>query len=266
MMQLGKFGGTRWKSQYNNASVQTTGRGFTVPTGTIVTLSGWYDGNKYYIVEYPNYYISIGEWAQIDDAAAISLSQSQNIINKLLKNNQYIFENNLLLARYSSRLNSQEKTTLYNLQKRLENRDNLLREADVFSALEEARVMGYSNYQNYLNQFMASGGVGLVISTTTAIIIGAVVVASLSTTAYFAFSALYEESVKDVELSREMLKVFEKYNMSEEDIAVIEEETQGIVSKAVLLEKINTTFGNIKTIVIGAALAYVGYKLYEKYK
>ena len=114
--------------------------------------------------------------------------------------------------------------------------------------------------------FNPSQSVGLVVSTTWAIITAVVVIGSLSTAAYFAFKDLYEESVQDVKLSREMLKIFEKYNMTEEDIAIIQQETQGIVTKAVLLQKIQTTFGNYKNLIIGAALAYTGYTLYNKYK
>jgi hypothetical protein len=267
MMQLGIYGGTKWKAQYNDVSVQTTGRGFTVPAGTIVTLTGWYDGNKYYIVEYPGYYISIGEWAQLSSESA-SPSQAQSEINKLIQNNQIIFENNLLMSRFINAMSISEKNTLYYLQKRLEERDNMLREADVFSQMQEAKIMGYSNYQNYLNNFMSSysSGVGLVISTTAAIIIGAVVVASLSTAAYFAFKSAYEESVQDVKLSKKLLQTLSKYNISEEDMAIIEQETQGIVTKAVFMEKINTTLGNFKNIIIFGALGYIGYELYNRYK
>lgn len=269
MIQFGNWAGGRVKAT-EGAVIQKTGHGFSVSAGTIVTLNGWWDGLKYYIVEYPGYYIDLRDWVEYSDAPQKTQAQAQNLIAKLLKNNQYIFENNLLLSRYADRLDFNQKVELYNLQKRLENRDNMLREADVFSQMQEAKVIGYSNYQNYLNNFMSSfylsSSVGLVISTTTAIIIGVVVVASLATTAYYAFKDAYEESVRDVELSREMLRVFEKYNMTEEDIAIIQRETQGIVTKAVLMEKIRTTFANYKNLIIGAALAYVGYTLYQKYK
>lgn len=267
MMQFGNWAGGRVKAT-EGAVIQKTGHGFTVPAGTIVTLNGWWDGLKYYIVEYPGYYIDLRDWVEYSDAPQKTQAQAQNIVNKLLKNNQIIFENNLLAARFANRMNLSEKNTLYGLQKRLEQRDSQLREADVFSSLQEAKIMGYANYQNYLNNFMSSynSGVGLVISTTTAIIIGAVVVASLSTAAYYAFKALYEESVKDVELSKKMLQTLAKYNISDEDLRIIEQETQGIVNKAVFMEKINTTFGNIKNILLYGALGYVGYQLYKKYK
>lgn len=252
-----------------SAMINTLGRGFQVGAGTVVTLTGWYYNYlNYYIVEYPGYYISIDSWDIISTPTSKSQAQAQNIVNKLLKNNQIIFENNLLAARFANRMNISEKNTLYGLQKRLEQRDSQLREADVFSSLQEAKIMGYANYQNYLNNFMSlyNSGVGLVISTTTAIIIGAVVVASLSTAAYFAFKALYEESVKDVELSKKMLQTLAKYNISDEDLRIIEQETQRIVNRAVFMEKINTTFGNIKNILLYGALGYVGYQLYKKYK
>lgn len=267
MMQLGQYGGTKWKAQYNNVSVQTLGRGFTVPAGTVVTLTGWQDGEKLYIVEYPGYYIWKNDWALISNSASVSPSQAQDEINKLIQNNQIIFENNLLMARFANVLSISEKNTLYSLQKRLEQRDNMLREADVFTQMQEAKIMGYSNYENYLNNFMSSynSGVGLVISTTTAIIVGAVIVASLSTAAYFAFKAAYEESVQDVKLSKKLLQTLAKYNISEEDMAIIEQETQGIVTKAVFMQKIKTTLGNYKNIILLGALGYIGYELYNRY-
>ena len=268
MMQLGNWGGERCKAVVDGAVIQKTGHGFNVPVGTVVTLTGWYDGWMYYIIEYPGYFINIDHWEHLGYSAQVSPTKAQNIVNKLLKNNQIIFENNLLAARFANRMNLSEKNTLYGLQKRLEQRDSQLREADVFSSLGEARIMGYANYQNYLDNFTSSynSGVGLVISTTTAIITVAVVVASLSTAAYFAFKALYEESVKDVELSKKMLQTLAKYNISDEDLRIIEQETQGIVNRAVFMEKINTTFGNIKNILLYGALGYVGYQLYKKYK
>lgn len=268
MMQFkDNFAGLKVRANTNGAVIQKTGYGFSVEVGTVVTLTGWIDGLQYYIVEYPGYFIYITDWNVLGTIQTKTQAQAQSMINKLLKNNQYIFENNLLLARYADRLNLSEKNTLYGLQKRLEERDNMLREADVFSEMQEARIIGYSNYQNYLNQFMSSHntGVGLVISAFQAIIIGAVVVASLSTAAYFAFKAAYEESQQDVELSRRMLQIFEKYQMTEEDIATIQQETQGIVTKRVLMEKINNWFGNAKMLIVGGLAVFVGYKIYQNY-
>lgn len=272
MMQFkDNFAGLKLRSNVNGAVIQNGNGGYAVDVGYVVTLTGWYHVVQgytfYYIFEYPGYYISLPAWSVTGTIQAKSQAQAQSLIDKLLKNNQYIFENNLLLARFANQLNKSEKNTLYALQKRLEERDNMLREADVFSQMQEARIMGYSNYQSYLNQFMSSynPGVGIVISTTTAIIIGVVVIGSLSTAAYFAFKAAYEESQQDVELSRKMLEIFKKYQMTEEDIAIIQQETQGIVTKRVLMEKINNILGNAKMLIVGGLVAYLGYQLYQKY-
>lgn len=253
------------------AVIQNGNDGFTVDAGTVVTLTGWYffiqDYTCYYIVEYPGYYINIESWSVTGTIQAKTQAQAQSLINELLKNNQYIFENNLLLARYANRLNLSEKNTLYGLQKRLEQRDNMLRESDVFSEMQEARIIGYSNYESYLNQFMRSHkqGVGIAATTLMAIIVGVAVVSSLATAAYYAFKAAYEESKQDVELSRKMLQIFEKYQMSEEDIAIIQQETQGIVTKRVLMEKINNWLGNSKMLIVGGLAVLLGYKIYQNY-
>lgn len=265
--------GVQYKAVSNSASLYRDnlngGQGWYYEIGTVVTLSGWVEGTQYYVEDAPGCYIFLdGEWQKTANPITKSQAQAQEVVNGLLKNNQYIFENNLLLARYYNKLSKQEMATLYLLQKRLERREQQLREADVFSEMQEARIMGYSNYQGYLDRFMTdytTGAIGLVVSTTAAIIIGAVVVASLGTAAYFAFKAAYEESKQDVELSRKMMKIFEKYNMTEADIQTITRETQGIVTRKVLMEKINNFLGNTKMLIIGAGLLYIGYELYNKY-
>lgn len=265
--------GVQYKAVKNGASLYRDnlngGQGWYYDIGTVVTLSGWIEGTQYYVEDSPGCYIFMsGDWQKVANPITKSQAQAQEVVNGLLKNNQYIFENNLLLARYANKLSKQEMATLYLLQKRLERREQQLREADVFSEMQEARIMGYSNYQGYLDRFMTdytTGAIGLVISTTASIIIGAVVVASLGTAAYFAFKAAYEESKQDVELSRKMMKIFEKYNMTEADIQTITQETQGIVTRKVIMEKINNFLGNTKMLIIGAGLLYIGYEFYNKY-
>ena len=270
MMQWSYKGGEVYIAESSGCWVAIIGYGFTVNAGTTVTLTGWHDGNYYYIEEMPGYVVELSTasgWKKHKGFSYKSQAQAQDVVNGLLQNNKYIYENNLLLSRFADKMSAEEKETLYYLQKRLEVRETQLREAEVFSELQEARIMGYANYQGYLNAFMSnySQGIGLVISTTTAIIIGAVVLASLSSAAYFAFKAAYEESKQDVELSRKMLKVFEKYNMTDEDIALIEKETQGIVTRKVLLEKINNFIGNTKKLLLIGLAAYAGYNIYNQY-
>lgn len=242
------------------------------------TCTGWisYETNNYentaiYQVQgYTEYGIpqsQIGYWRYSGKGRDYTLEQAQKMVNKLLNNNQYIFENNLLLSRFANKLNSSQKQNLYYLQKRLEKRENMLREADVFSQMQEARIMGYSNYESYLNQFMYSysQGIGIAIMTIIAIIVGVAIVSSLATAAYYAFKDAYDESKKDVELSRKMLQIFEKYQMTEEDIAIIKKETQGIVTKRVLMEKINNWLGNSKMLIVGGLAVLLGYKIYQNY-
>ncbi len=270
--------GSVWYASIDNLVVHTT---VVAAAGETVTLSGWYDtdyfvsaaGQEYiklFITEVSGAFITqlpdgSGPWIWKKNNS-VSQYTSQNIIEKLIANNQYIFENNLLISRFSDRLTSTEKYQLYYLQARLDEREQMLREgSDVFSQMQEAQIAGYSNYQLYLSLFMSkyNPSVGLVITTTTAIVLSAVVIASLATAAYFAFKVAYEESVTDVELSKEMLTIFEKYKMTDEDIATIERETQGIVTKAVLMSKIKTTFGSLSNILLIAAGAVGFYYLLQ---
>lgn len=263
-----KLSGQRWIAT-TEARVISPYRSFTVKRGTVLTLTGWYEPNHFYVLEYPNYYIDLNGWNIYGDAPKKTQREAQAMINKLLSNNQYIYENNLLLARFSNRLSATERERIKILQGRLEEREYLLRNAEVFSSLGEAQIRGYSNYYTYLKnlcEFKYNPGIGIVISTTAAIIIGVVVIASLAAAAYYAFENAYKESVQDVKLSKKMLEVFEKYKMTDEDVAIIQKETQGIVTKATLMQKIKTGASSYKNIIIIAALAFAGYTLYKNYK
>ena len=70
----------------------------------------------------------------------------------------------------------------------------------------------------------------------------------------------------DVKLSNAMLETFAKYQMSDEDIALIQRETQGIVTKAVLMQKIRGSLSSIGRIAlfIGGGIAL--YLLIRKFK
>lgn len=220
----------------------------SIKKGDILTLSGWKNGQAYYTVEYPEWPITLSSTlTYYSSAQKVSRETAQKVVDGVINNNKIIFENNLFCARFSSRLTPEEMDVLYNLQKRLEERETKLREADLFSAMEEAKIKGYSNLQPYLQDFMTkyeSGQIGLVISTTVAIIVVAIVLASVATAAYYAYKSSYTESLQDVKWSNQLTKTLTE-RLSEEEFNQLKKETAGIVTKT----KIYSSLGTSKKII-----------------
>lgn len=256
---------------YSDPTVTGSGTVYSVDYGDTVRLTGFaysaYGVTWLQVESGGNLWLRTDDyWTYCGSPSPVSRAAAQDIVDKLMRNNQIILENNLLLARFSSRLSTEQRRQLYTLQTRLSRRDTLLRDADVFQEMGEGKVYGYSVWENHLISFMRNPGIGVVISTTTAIIIAAVVAAAAATAAYYAFKAAYAESVQDVKLSNAMLETFAKYNMTDEDIALIQRETQGIVTKAVLMQKIRSSLGSVGRILLFVGGGVALYFLMKKFK
>ena len=124
-----------------------------------------------------------------------------------------------------------------------------MKEDGLVTGIETSYPQGYVYLESYLNSFMASGGVGLVISTTT-IVIAALVVASLSTAAYFAYKYYASEAEKDVKYSKELTKVLLS-KLTDEEYQQLMEETRGMVTKAKLTSKFGS-YGKVLAFVLAA--------------
>lgn len=225
---------------------------YVILSGFVINKSGY----EYFQIDSTNLWIIASQsWALGGYGQKPQGVKAQDIINGLINNNKIILENNLLMSRYYDRLTDRERKAVYMLQTRLIARDELLREGSgLAEGMMEGTPPGYDIYVANLQMIMNNKqGVGVVLSSTAVIIISFVVAASLATAGYFAFRAAYAESVEDVKLSNEMLKVFAKYNMSDQDIALIEQETKGLVTRARLLEKIKGVGSALKNILLLAA-------------
>ena len=174
--------------------------------------------------------------------------------------------NNLFCARFSSRLTEDEKATLYNLQKRLEERNNRLVQDGYVAQIQVSQAYGYNALNKSLTAFMATSGVGLVVSTT-AIVVSCVVIAALATAAYFAYKYYYEQSAKDVKYSDSLTKTLMS-KLTEEEYNQLMEETQGIVTRATLRARLGSSF-SIARLALIAVGAYALYNIittnYRKY-
>lgn len=182
-------------------------------------------------------------------------------INKMIRNNAKILENNLVCALFANKLNDEEKLDLYLLQTRLKNRNQHLLDDGLCTDIKVASPPGYSLLENKLDSFMQSysSGIGVVLSTTAVLVVSAVVVASLATAAYFAYKALFNESAEDVKYSDELTKKLIS-KLTPEEYNQLLNETQGIVTKAKLSSKFGGAFGLVKLVAIAAGVFGI-YKL-----
>lgn len=210
--------------------------------------------------------LSSGQWKKGEMADLYSQGQAQDYVTRMIENNKQILMNNLFCARFSSRLTEEEKATLYNLQKRLEERNNRLVQDGYVAQVQVSQAYGYNALNKSLTAFMATSGVGLVVSTT-AIVVSCVVIAALATAAYFAYKYYYEQSAKDVKYSDSLTKTLMS-KLTEEEYNQLMEETQGIVTRATLRARLGSSF-SIARLALIAVGAYALYNIittnYRKY-
>lgn len=235
------------------------------PVGNSVILTGnTYispKGNRMY-QETTGGYIDLKEsWTKQEQAVYFSQAQAQNYINKMIENNKQILQNNLLCARFSHKLSTQEKQLLYDLQERLAARNQQLLTDGLVTDARSSEAYGYQYLNNYLSSFMLQGRVGLVISTTTVIVISCVVIAALSTAAYFAYKYLYAESADDVKFSNDLTRTLVQ-KLTPEEYQQLMDETQGIVTRAKIKSRLGSGSNIIKWGLIGAG-CYFLYKAIE---
>jgi hypothetical protein len=167
-----------------------------------------------------------------------------------------------LCARFAYKLTADQREQLYELQNRLEARDNALRADGLVTDTQEASPEGYLYLKRYLDEFMQEPSqVG---SVTVAIIVAAVVIASLSTAAYFAYKYFAQESEDDVKYSKELTRTLTE-KLTDEEYQQLLQETKGIVTKAKIKQSLATVGGEFK--LLGIAAAFLGgYMLYKRWQ
>ena len=189
-------------------------------------------------------------WAGISqNNKTYTQAQAQDLVNGIIRNNQYILNNNLLCARFANKLSLDQRKMLYALQDRLEKRDAALREGEVFSEMSEGTPDGYSEFSSELTAFMNNPGIGVVLSATGVIVISAIVIASLSTAAYFAYQAFYNESKQDVKYSKELTQTLLQ-KLTEEEYQQLLQETAGLLTKQRIMQQLGTIGSNTKNLLL----------------
>lgn len=225
----------------------------------LFTLTGWawMDGNTLYLqtIEQSNTYIQLTQdndtWEYLGvSSKSVTVSQAQDVINGIIRNNQYILNNNLLCARFVKKLTKQQRQTLYNLQYRLQVRNEALRNDELLRNQQEGYPEGYSEFGSELENFMRNPNIGVVTLSATAIIcISAVVVGALSTAAYFAYQAYFKESEQDVKYSRELTETLQR-KLTEEEYQRLLEETAGLLTRQKISQQIASLGGNLRNLLL----------------
>lgn len=194
-----------------------------------------------------------------------SSNDAQKLVNGIIKNNRAIYENNLLCARFSKKLNAEQRQQVAALQSRLEARNAALVESGVLSDFQQSYPKGYIEYYDKLQTLCANNKIGIVVSTTAMIIISAVVTASLATTAYFAYKAYYNESAEDVKFSNDLTKTLTE-KLTAEEYKQLQEETAGLVTKAKLSAKLGGIGSTLKYVVLATVGGIAAYSVYKYIK
>lgn len=225
----------------------------------IFTLTGWVwmNGDILYLqtLEQPNTYVRLTQdnntWEYLGKSNKnITYNQAQDVINGIIRNNQYILNNNLLCARFANKLTKTERQMLYNLQSRLEQRNEALNNDELLRNKQEGYPEGYVEFGDYLESFMRAPNIGVVTLSTMAVIwIAAVVVTSLSTAAYFAYQAYFKESEQDVKYSKQLTQTLQA-KLTEEEYRQLLEETAGLLTKQRIRQQIASIGGNLKNLLL----------------
>lgn len=186
-------------------------------------------------------------------------------VNKVIKNNARILENNLVCAAFANKLTEDQQTTLYSLQMRMQSRNQRILDDGLCSNIKVSTPPGYSLLDNALANFMnayangapITGGIGLVVSTTVVIVVSCIVVASMATAAYFAYKAFAAESEKDVQYSDELTRTLME-KLTPEEYEQLKNETQGIVTKSRLASRLSGwgDMAKFSLLALGGLLVY----------
>lgn len=230
--QYVKLTGYTQISKRGNLHYQTTDGYF------IYLPDGW---TEYTQVNLPNY----------------SQSQAQALVNKIIKNDITITQNNLVCARYASRFSPEQQQLIRDLQNRVVARENALKNEGLCTDIQTSYPRGYVELEPYLAALMNGQAIGL--ATWAICVIAASVVLVTSTAAYFAYRAFANESDNDVKYSKELTKALTD-KLTEEEYQQLLNETKGIVTKSRLKQAISS-YGNIAKWALFGIAGFAIYKV-----
>ena len=247
-------------SVLTNGTVTVTLTGYTTQTPSGTTMYQTTTGG----------YIDLADgWREVGTGYVpqVSQSEAQKQVNTIIKNNQIILERCLLCSRFANKLTKQQQATLYALMQRLNIRNQRLLEDGLCTQIQTAPSRDFDYFagdlQNFLYNYDETQGVG---GVTIAIVIGAIIIASLSTAVYFAYKYYADQSEKDVKFSRELTEALVA-KLTPEEYQQLLNETKGIVTKARIAQaaaSTASTFWKTSKFWVFGTLAVIGVSILAK--
>lgn len=228
-----------------------------------VTLTGYTQTSKRGNIHYQTtdgYFIYLPDgWTEYTsvNVPTYSQTQAQVLVDKIIKNNIAITQNNLVCARYASRFSPEQQQLIRDLQTRVVERENALKNEGLCTDIKTSYPRGYAELEPYLAALMNGQSIGL--ATWAICVIAASVVLVTSTAAYFAYRAFANESDNDVKYSKELTKALTD-KLTEEEYQQLLNETKGIVTKSRLKQAISS-YGNIAKWALFGIAGFAIYKV-----
>ena len=228
-----------------------------------VTLTGYTQKSKRGNLHYQTtdgYFIYLPDgWTEYTsvNVPTYSQTQAQALVDKIIKNNIAITQNNLVCARYASRFSPEQQQLIRDLQNRVVARENALKNEGLCTDIQTSFPRGYVELEPYLAALMNGQAIGL--ATWAICVIAASVILVTSTAAYFAYRAFANESENDVKYSKELTKTLTE-KLTEEEYQQLLNETKGIVTKSRLKQAISS-YGNIAKWALFGIAGFAIYKV-----
>ncbi len=262
----GSFAGAEFIAKEYGAQVMTApGKGYgtvyTCDTGDYAISTGYY----YVLDEYYYFQTTTGMWViynknnpmwsyrqGVEKVRTYTQTQAQVVVDKIIKCNKHIVSNNLLCARFASRFTAEQQKQIRELQNRVKERNEALISDGVCTNMQMSYPKGYVELAPYMDSFMAGEAIG--ISEWAVIVIVAVVIASLSTAAYYMYKSYAEQAEQDVKFSDDLTRILQQ-KLTPEEYAMLLDETKGIVTKVRIKQSIST---GSKTALFVGIVAIVG--------
>lgn len=268
------FAGLKLMAANNSAQVMTApylgyGTVYNMRANEYQICTGWYYGDQNFLYLqttnglYAAYDPEKDDWKMSGYADGAlkeyTTSQAQHYVDGIIRNNWEIVKNNLICARYANKFTKQQRANIVELQKRVNNRQNVLKEAGICDDFKTSSPEGYAELGSYLDTLMKNGGVG--IATWAIVLISATIIAGLGTAAYYAYKQYYDQSEADIKYSKELMAVLAQ-KLTPEEYNQLLKETKGIVTKA----KIKQALGSYGNVLKWAVFAFAGYAAYRVIK
>ena len=210
---------------------------------------------------YSDWDFSTGSWINMPQTK--TQAQAQAVVQKIVDNDQIIMSNNLFCARFADKLTAAERNQVRELQRRLIVRQEALRKDGFVSNIQLGKMEGYSEYEDYLEKLMNStNGIGVVVSAWIIVVLSCLVIAALSTAAYYAYKAYSNESEQDVKFSKELTETL-MAKLTPEEYEQLKEETKGIVTKSRIKASLSTIWNTSKIAFVAGAII-IGYLFFKK--